>query len=169
GSMRGKRMTQARNALKYCLNNLGPDDRFGLMNFATTVNKYNDRLQPATKENLEHARKWVEELEATGGTAINDALQTALGMRPDDQSGRTFTIVFFTDGRPTIGETDAEKILRNVAARNTSSTRIFTFGVGDDVNASMLDRLADESRALSTYVRESEDIEHKVSSLYAKI
>jgi Ca-activated chloride channel family protein len=56
-----------------------------------------------------------------------------------------------------------------VAARNTSNTRIFTFGVGDDVNASMLDRLADQSRALSTYVRESEDITHKVGSLYAKI
>src|SRR5262245_58941160 len=84
GSMRGKRMTQARSALKYCLNNLGPNDRFGLINFATTVNKYNDRLLPATKENLERARKWVEDLEATGGTAINDALQTALGMRADE-------------------------------------------------------------------------------------
>jgi Ca-activated chloride channel family protein len=168
GSMRGKRMTQARNALKYCLNNLSPHDRFGLMNFATTVNKYNDRLLPATKENLEHARKWVEELEATGGTAINDALQTALSMRQADDA-RTFTLVFFTDGRPTIGETNPEVILANVKHRNTASTRIFTFGVGDDVNASMLDRLADESRALSTYVRESEDIEHKVSSLYAKI
>jgi Ca-activated chloride channel family protein len=168
GSMRGKRMTQARNALKYCLNNLGPNDRFGLMNFATTVNKYTDRLLPASKENVGQARKWVDDLEATGGTAINDALQTALSMRTDD-STRTFTIVFFTDGRPTIGETNAEKILQNVAARNTASTRIFTFGVGDDVNASMLDRLAEGSRALSTYVRENEDIEHKVSSLYAKI
>src|SRR5262249_61771908 len=82
---------------------------------------------------------------------------------------RTFTIVFFTDGRPTIGETNAEKILQNVAAHNTASTRIFPFGVGDDVNATMLDRLAEGSRALSTYVRENEDIEHKVSSLYAKI
>src|SRR5262249_43094603 len=44
-----------------------------------------------------------------------------------------------------------------------------TFGVGDDVNATMLDQLAEQSRALSTYVRETEDIEHKVSGLYAKI
>jgi Ca-activated chloride channel family protein len=168
GSMRGKRMVQARAALKYCLNNLGPKDRFGLMNFATTVNKYHENLLLASKDNLTQARKWVDDLEATGGTAINDALQSALSMRTDDSS-RTFTIVFFTDGRPTIGETDAEKILQNVARRNTSSTRIFTFGVGDDVNATMLDRLAESSRALSTYVRENEDIEHKVSSLYAKI
>ncbi len=31
--------------------------------------------------------------------------------------GRTFTIVFFTDGQPTIGETDPEKILKNVVGQ----------------------------------------------------
>ncbi len=168
GSMRGKRMTQARNALKYCLQNLAPQDRFNIINFATTVNKYSESLLPASADQLAHARKWVDDLEATGGTAINDALQTALGLRTGDD-GRTFTLVFFTDGRPTIGETNAERILKNAQARNTANTRIFTFGVGDDVNATLLDRLAEGSRALSTYVRESEDIEHKVSSLYAKI
>jgi Ca-activated chloride channel family protein len=168
GSMRGKRMEQARNALKYCLKSLQQDDRFGLINFATTVNKYTEGLLPATTDELERARKWVEKLEATGGTAINDALAAALAMRSSDAT-RPFTLVFFTDGQPTIGETDPEIILKNVAAKNTASTRIFTFGVGDDVNATMLDALAEQSRALSTYVREQEDIEAKVSSLYAKI
>jgi Ca-activated chloride channel family protein len=168
GSMRGKRMDQARNALKYCIDKLSPNDRFNIINFATTVNKYSESLLPASTDQITHARKWVDDLEATGGTAINDALQTALGMRPANGE-RTFTVVFFTDGRPTIGETNAEKILQNVQARNTSNTRVFTFGVGDDVNATLLDQLADRSRALSTYVRENEDIEHKVSSLYAKI
>ncbi len=107
-------------------------------------------------------------LEATGGTAINDALAAALALREKNKS-RTFTIVFFTDGMPTIGETRPEKILQNVAAKNSGDTRIFTFGVGDDVNAALLDQLADTTRAVSTYVRESEDIESKVSSLYSKI
>src|SRR5262249_59678549 len=111
---------------------------------------------------------WVDALEATGGTAINDALAAALDMRTTDP-GRTFTIVFFTDGQPTIGETNKDKILQNVAKRNSANTRIFTFGVGDDVNATLLDQLADDSRAVATYVRESEDIEAKVSSLYGKI
>src|SRR5262249_8688373 len=76
GSMRGKRMTQARNALKYCLNNLGEKDRFNIINFATTVNKYSENLLPAGSAQLAQARKWVDDLEATGGTAINDALLT---------------------------------------------------------------------------------------------
>jgi Ca-activated chloride channel family protein len=168
GSMRGAKMEQARKALKYCLDNLGPKDRFGLMNFATTVTRYEDKLLAANNDEVAKAKKWVDDLEATGGTAINDALTSALDLRTKDE-GRSFTIVFFTDGQPTIGESDPEKILKTVASRNTAETRIFTFGVGDDVNASMLDRLAEQTRALSTYVRPAEDIEVKVSGLYSKI
>src|SRR5262249_41710257 len=74
GSMRmGGRMEQARKALKYCLNNLGPKDRFGLIAFATTVNPYEEKLLPATTEQVNKARKWVDDLDASGGTAINDA------------------------------------------------------------------------------------------------
>ncbi len=168
GSMRGAKMEQARKALKYCLDNLGASDRFGLINFATTVNRYEDKLLPVNSEQVAKAKKWVEELEATGGTAINDALASALELRSNEE-GRSFTVVFFTDGLPTIGETDADKIVKNTLAKNTANTRIFTFGVGDDVNATMLDRLADKTRALSTYVRPAEDIENKVSGLYSKI
>jgi Ca-activated chloride channel family protein len=168
GSMRGKRLVQAKAALKYCLKNLNEHDRFGMVNFATTVNKYSDNLHLANANNIEAARKWVDELDCTGGTNIDGALSTALAMRGADES-RTHTLVFFTDGRPTFGETNPDKIVQNVAKKNTANTRIFTFGVGDDVNAAMLDALADNSRAISTYVRENEDIEAKVSSLYAKI
>jgi Ca-activated chloride channel homolog len=171
GSMRGAKMEQARKALKHCLDNLNKGDRFGLVNFATTVNRYKDGLTEVSAEQVAQAKKWVDELEATGGTAIYDALDSALGLRSKDE-GRTFTVVFFTDGMPTIGEGDKTKpevILKDTVARNTASTRIFTFGVGDDVNATLLDQLAEKTRALSTYVRPQEDITTKVSSLYAKI
>ena len=110
----------------------------------------------------------MQNLKATGGTAINDAMATALAYRGED-AGRSFNVVFFTDGQPTIGETDTDKILKNIAAKNTANTRIFTFGVGDDVNATFLDEIADNTRALVTYVRPAEDIEDKVAGLYAKI
>src|SRR5205807_4269802 len=168
GSMRGPKMDQARKALKHLLAGLSPKDRFGLLNFATTVNRYEDRLLQADEEQVERAQKWVDKLEATGGTAINDALASALELRGKD-GGRSFTVVFFTDGQPTIGETDPERILKSFAARNTSNTRVFTFGVGDDVNAALLDRLAEQTRAVTTYVRPQEDIAEKTSALYAKI
>jgi Ca-activated chloride channel family protein len=95
-------------------------------------------------------------------------MATALELRTKD-AGRTFTIVFLTDGQPTIGETNVERILKNASERNTANTRIFTFGVGDDVNAAMLDQLADQTRSVSTYVRPSEDIAAKAAGLYDKI
>jgi len=168
GSMRGVKMEQAKKALKYCLGNLASKDRFAVINFSTAVNKYKDGLLDGSQDQIDQAKKWVDNLDATGGTAIDAALKEALDVRASDM-GRTFTIVFFTDGMPTVGETNWEKILKNVAGRNTANTRIFTFGVGDDVNATMLDTLAEQTRAISTYVRPAEDIEAKVSGLYTKI
>jgi Ca-activated chloride channel family protein len=170
GSMRGRKMEQARKALRYCLDNFNPQDRFALIHFATSVTKYKDALTEAGSEQLEQARKWVDQLEATGGTAINDALLAALDFRSADM-GRTFTIVFFTDGCPTIGETNTDRILKNVTAKNSANTRIFTFGVGeaDGLNATFLDQLAEQTRAVSSFVRPAEDIEVKVSGLVSKI
>src|SRR5207302_3546917 len=148
--------------------NLHPQDRFALLHFATTVNKYRDKLLEANADQRGEAGQWDDALDSTGGTAIDDALAAAQQMRSKDDS-RSFTVVFFTDGQPTIGETNPEKILKNVQGRNSANTRIFTFGVGDDVNATMLDRLAEQTRAVSTYVRPAEDIEVKVSGLYGKI
>ena len=169
GSMRiGNRLQQAKNAMKYCLKSLTEKDRFAMINFASSVNKYANNLQAATPGNIEAARKWIDDLDATGGTFIDGALQEALAMRSTDQ-GRTQTMVFFTDGQPTWGEKDPQKIIANVAKKNTGNTRIFSFGVGNDVNTVLLDALADNTKAISSYVREGEDIEAKVSSLYAKI
>jgi Ca-activated chloride channel family protein len=168
GSMHGPKMDQAKRALKYCLDNLGDRDRFAVINFSTTVNRYRDGLVETNKDQIASAKRWVDALEAQGGTAINDALAAALDFRSKD-ADRTFTIVFFTDGMPTVGETNIERILTNVAGKNTANTRVFTFGVGDDVNATFLDRLAEDTRAVSTYVRPAEDIEAKVSGLYSKI
>jgi Ca-activated chloride channel family protein len=168
GSMKGVKMEQARKALTYCLDQLGPKDRFALINFSTTVNRYRDALLDSTPEQIGQAKKWVQKLQATGGTAIDGAMASALAFRGED-AGRAFNIVFFTDGEPTVGETDIDKILKNIAAKNTANTRIFTFGVGDDVNATFLDRVADDTRALVTYVRPAEDISEKAAGLYAKI
>src|SRR5262249_32044582 len=102
GSMRGKRLAQAKGALLYCLKNLNAGDRFNMIEFATAINSYQDRLLDVNPDNLELGAKWVNRLEATGGTAIDGAMQKAFDMNPNDMS-RPFTIVFFTDGRPTVG------------------------------------------------------------------
>jgi Ca-activated chloride channel family protein len=168
GSMEEVKMNQARKALHHCLDNLNKQDRFALLRFSTSVTRYQNELLAANPEEIGKAHKWVDGLEASGGTAIDKALSAALEMRPQAE-GRSFTVIFFTDGKPTIGETNPDVIIKNVEKRNSANTRIFTFGVGNDVNATMLDRLAESTRAVCTYVRPEEDIETRVSGLWSKI
>jgi hypothetical protein len=77
---------------------------------------------------------------------------------------RSSQIVFLTDGLPTIGTTDPKKILEIVSRKESQGTRIYTFGVGDDVDAGLLDAMAETTRGSSTYVRPNENLESKVSA-----
>lgn len=167
GSMKGEKIEQAKGALKFCLNSLDKQDRFAIVEFSTTATEFSDELKKANEKNINDAIEWGQDLSAQGGTAIDDALKAAFKFRPSE--ARNFTIVFLTDGLPTIGETNVGNILKNLENRNSSTTRIFAFGVGDDVNTHLLDQLANQTRATSVYVRADENIESKVSSFYSKI
>lgn len=162
------KIDQAKRALKFGLSSLKSGDRFALMNFATSVNTWQSSLTDATPDNISAGKSWVDKLEATGGTAINDALLAALEMQHQDRS-RSFTIVFITDGKPTVGECQIEKILANFDHKAKENTRIFTFGVGYDLDAAFLDRLAELHKGTSTYVRPKEDMEIKVSGFFSQI
>ncbi|HZU95306.1 MAG TPA: VIT domain-containing protein [Planctomycetota bacterium] len=170
GSMvdQGK-IEQARRALKYCVQRLDVQDRFGLIDFSTDVRTFKDTLSQATDENKSAALDYIKGLKARGGTALEDALLAALKMRAPDPK-RTFQVVFLTDGEPTIGTTDPEAIVKNVAkAADGKEARIFVFGVGGDVNAPLLDRIAETNRGDREYVLPGEDIEIAMSAFYDKV
>ncbi len=78
-------------------------------------------------------------------------------------------MIFMTDGMPTVGETNEDAIVTETDKAAKDGTRIFCFGMGTDVNAHLLDRIADHTRAASDYVLPTEDIEVKVSNFFDKI
>jgi Ca-activated chloride channel family protein len=164
GSMAGKKIDQAREALRYCVNKINKKDRFNIVRFSTDAETFADGLVGVDKR--DDALAFIDKMEARGGTAIHDALSTALAQRTEDK--RSFNIVFLTDGKPTIGETDIETIVK-AAVPKDSATRIFVFGVGDEVNTHLLDRIANDSHGLSLYVKPTEDIETEVSAFYNKV
>ena len=108
GSMAGAKLEQAKKALLFCVENLNENDHFEVIHFATEVEPLFDHLKDANTSNRDRAKSFIKELKPKGGTAINDALQKALAMRPDSGE-RPFVIIFLTDGRPTIGTTDEER------------------------------------------------------------
>jgi Ca-activated chloride channel family protein len=80
-----------------------------------------------------------------------------------------YVVIFLTDGQPTIGETNEDKLLESVTKSNTANTRVFSFGIGTDVNTHLLDKVAAHTKAVSQYVLPEEDLEVKLSSFYGKI
>jgi Ca-activated chloride channel family protein len=170
GSMEGDKIIQAKQAARYVLEHLNPEDRFNVVAFSTGVKRFAYTLQPVSKAG--EAIAWFENMPALGGTNINLALLDAISFRnptEDSVGGRPLVLLFLTDGLPTEGVTDIHQILANTRHNSTSYLRLFSFGVGDDVNTELLDSLSGENGGLVSYVRPHERIDEEVSSLYAKI
>lgn len=166
GSMSGVKMEQTRAALHQLMGSLHSRDRFRLVAFSNRVRTFEDGWTDATPDGLRAARRWIDGLRADGGTNIADALAEAL--RPGSPDDRLPIVLFLTDGLPTVGERDPERI----AAATESSlgrARVFAFGVGYDVNTYLLDRLGAAGRGSTDYVDPDEDVERAVSRITARI
>jgi Ca-activated chloride channel family protein len=168
GSMQDKgKMEKARSALKFGIRSLNSTDRFNIVTFSTETRKFREGLVQAGEENREAAVQFIDRQNASGGTNISDALRD--GMASFQAGDRPRYLIFLTDGLPTVGETDAGKILREVSAANTLKVRLFTFGVGYDVNTFLLDQLASRNGGAPDYVTPDEDLEVKLSNFFAKV
>jgi Ca-activated chloride channel family protein len=166
GSMSGEKIEQARRALNQLLGSLGREDRFRLIRFSSGVSVYRTAWTSATPAELRQAREWVEDLRAEGGTNISGALTEAF--RAETSEERLPVVVFLTDGLPSAGERNPEKIAE-LAGRESGRARVFAFGVGYDVNTYLLDRLGAEGRGATEYVEPGEDVEVALGVLAAKI
>lgn len=171
GSMRGEKMKQAQEAMKFCIESLHPEDRFEVIRFSTEAEPVFEELVKASPRNRERAVSFVDGVRAIGGTAIEEALTVAVETATEAaEEGRPTQVIFLTDGKPTLGSTNEEVILKSVGkAMGEKSVRVFCFGVGTDINTHLLDRVTEETKAVSQYVLPDEDIEQKVSTFYAKI
>jgi Ca-activated chloride channel family protein len=166
GSMAGAKLQQAQKALRFCVENLNADDRFEIVRFSTEAEPLFRELVPADSDHRKRANGFIDDFKPIGGTAIADALQSALNVRPD-KSDRPFVVIFLTDGLPTVGTRNPDEIIANI--KKASGARIFSFGIGSDVNTQLLDQIAEGTRAFSQYVLANEDLELKVSNFYTRI
>ena len=167
GSMSGKKIEQAKGALRFVLNNLNKGDLFNIVAYDTEIESFQPEMQRYGDGTRKEALGFVEGIHAGGSTNIDGALTVALDMLKDDQDPSY--LIFLTDGLPMAGQTNANAIVTNATKHNTVRARVFNFGVGYDVNSRLLDKLARECFGQSQYVRPDEDIEEQVSRLYQRI
>jgi Ca-activated chloride channel family protein len=167
GSMAGEKMDQVRAAALQVIEGLADGEAFNIIDYSTTVSAFSARPVIKNRHTTLEARRYLALIRPTGGTNIHDGLLEALRQEPAD--GMLPIVLFLTDGLPTVGRTSEVAIRDMVSAANTHKRRIFTFGVGGDVNAPLLDRIADTSRGKTTYVLPGEDVELKVAQVFKRL
>lgn len=154
-------------ALKFGLRSLHNGDRFNIIHFASEEHLFETALVPATSSNVDRAIEHISKLEANGGTDINSALLAALKMF--SVGTRPHFVLFLTDGLPTVGEQNIARILSNAKQANQAVARLFTIGVGYDVNTHLLDPLAENNHGVADYIAPKEDLEVRVSDIFTKV
>ncbi len=164
GSMEGEKFSQAQDALVYILRHLNPEDRFNIISFSTSIETYARSLRDSSE--VEGAVSWVDRLSAVGSTDINRALLEAAALGDGE---RPTYLIFLTDGLPTEGVVESDKILQNLENTASGNLRLFAFGVGYDVDTYLLDSLAQNHHGASSYVIPGEQIDEILSTFYAKI
>jgi Ca-activated chloride channel homolog len=167
GSMRGDKIIQARNTLTKCVEQLNPGDKFEIITFGTEAYQLFGKRTIVDETSKKKAFEFINRIEPLGGTNMDAAFGLAMQEKVDPT--RPSNIIFITDGRPTIGEYDETKLLKKISTTNAKNHRIFTFGVGEDLNIKLLDLIAADGRGLRSYISEGDDISKTVTSFFSKI
>ncbi len=160
GSMSGEKIEQAKRSANYLLAGLRPKDRVNVLAFSSDVEPFAEEPVAVTPENLARLRAFVDRIDAGGGTALADALAKSLDV--PDVEGRVRTVVFLTDGRPTVGESEPDTIVRIARAGRSGGLRVFPFGIGANVHGALLEAIATATRGRAELFRPSGEIEGRL-------
>ncbi|MCK4293160.1 MAG: VWA domain-containing protein [Planctomycetes bacterium] len=162
GSMSGKPIAKAKDAIRRALKKLEPDDTFQIIRFSNNASQLGPKPVPVTPENIRRGLKYVDSLKGSGGTQMIEGIKAALDFEHDPHRFRL--VSFMTDGY--IG--NEAQILEAVQER-LGESRIFSFGVGSSVNRYLLDRMAKLGRGAVAYIGLDDSAGEVVDLYYDRI
>lgn len=166
GSMQGAKLDQARSAAIQMITDLRETDRANVILFNSFLRRFREEPVPMTAENRRDALRFVADATATGGTALGDVIE-AISQAPTTR-GRPSIAVVLTDGLPSVGKTDPGDIVRAARVAGNRSMQVWTFGVGHDVDAALLDGVAAATGARCEIFRDKEEIEPRLRAFSAR-
>ncbi|HUT28441.1 MAG TPA: VIT domain-containing protein [Sedimentisphaerales bacterium] len=162
GSMRGKPIAKAKDAITRALRKLQPGDTFQVIRFSNNASQLGPTPLPVTPENIRRGLEYVESLQGGGGTMMIEGIKAALDFEHDPSRFRL--VSFMTDGY--IG--NEVEILAAVHEK-LGASRIFSFGVGSSVNRFLLDRMAKLGKGAVAYIGLDESAGEVVDAFYERI
>ena len=143
--------------LRAALKQLKPEDRFNLVVFRDAPQYFQPAAVPATKENLQAAGKFIDNLASSGQTDVFKALQPMV--QQQRREGTPGVVVVVSDGRPTAGLQDSRAIINSLTSDNSQGNGVYAFGGGKTVNRYLLDLLAYRNKGAAQVTSDIEDIE----------
>lgn len=167
GSMRGNKLASVKEAAKQIVSGLNPGERFNIITYNEGVNLFEAAPVEKNGASEKAAHAWLDAVAARGGTNIHEALTAALSQ--PSHEGMLPVVLFLTDGLPTIGRTSEKSIAALAGEGNKAERRIFTIGVGEDVNAPLLRRMAEISGGLPCYILSGENLEVKLTQVFRQL
>jgi Ca-activated chloride channel family protein len=157
GSMGGPSMDEAKTALRLCLRQLREGDRFAIIAFDDTIETMSPSLTMMTPSTLRAADRWIDGIEARGGTEMREPLLQAVGLAPNG------IIVLLTDGQ--VGNED--EIQKEILSRR-GAARIYSFGIGTNVSDALLVGLAEKTSGAVEMIHPGERVDDKVVAQFAR-
>jgi len=167
GSMRGVKIEQVKQAARLVINGLADGEAFNLITYNSRIDTFNNEPLLKNQSAVQAAFEYMDTIDAAGSTNLYGALETALLQEPTE--GFLPVILFLTDGLPTTGETREVQIRDLVLSSNPYNRRVFTLGVGYDLNAPLLDGLAEYSLGRSIFVTPQDDVEAAIMEVFSTI
>lgn len=167
GSMSGEKIRQAKESARQIVSGLRPGERFNIIDYADDVASFAGAPVIKSDETMAEALAYIDAIQPRGWTNLHGALAEAL--KAPLAEGHLGMVLFLTDGLANRGLTGETEIRGSAKELNTAGRRVFTFGVGYDVNAPLLDAVAADTRAESTFVLPGEDVEIKVGQVFDKL
>ncbi|KAF4107292.1 inter-alpha-trypsin inhibitor heavy chain H3-like [Onychostoma macrolepis] len=170
GSMHGTKMDQTCLALLRILSDLDEDDHFGLITFDSEVSLWKRELLQATEANLKNAKSFVKEIKDRGATDINAAVLAGVDMiNRHPREGTASILILLTDGDPTTGETNKEKIMGNVKEAIGTKFPLYCLGFGYDVNFDFLTKMSLENSGVAQRIYEDSDADLQLQGFYEEV
>ena len=149
GSMSGAPLEASKTFMRSALRALRPTDYFRIVQFSSTPRELSDGPVPATAGNVRTGLRFVNGMNAGGGTEVAAAIRQAF--RPAQQPGTVRLVVFLSDGY--IGN-EAEII--GLISQLKGDARVHTFGVGTAVNRYLMAEMARRGQGYARFISPDE-------------
>ncbi|XP_078275613.1 inter-alpha-trypsin inhibitor heavy chain H2 [Rhinoraja longicauda] len=175
GSMWGIKMKQTVEAMATILDDLGPQDQFTVIVFNHNVRCWTEHLVMATPPQIKEAKKYIENIQPSGGTNINEAILSAIHILTQaDNYGllnpRSVSfIIMVSDGDPTVGEIKLSAIQKNIRTHMQNDYSLFCIGIGFDVDYDFLERIALENRGGARRIQANVNASSQLTDFYEEV